>query len=72
MATIIDIEGFFPRGGIQMFDVWLNSIARLVVGGGSWLVFRTSWKTERSSRFDVKKEREHSLLYPSFSKLDGS
>lgn len=26
MATIIDIEGFFSRRGIRMFDVWLNSI----------------------------------------------
>lgn len=71
MATIIDIEGFFSRRGIRMFDVWLNSTARLVAWGSGWFFQRVG---KRKYAIDIKKRkrRRPPLQDPSFSTLDGS
>lgn len=71
MATIIDIEGFFSRRGIRMFDVWLNSTARLVAWGSGWFFQRVG---KRKYAIDIKKRkrRRPPLQDSSFSTLDGS
>lgn len=71
MATIIDIEGFFSRRGIRMFDVWLNSTARLVASGSGWFFQRVG---KRKYAIDIKKRkrRRPPLQDSSFSTLDGS
>lgn len=71
MATIIDIEGFFSRRGIRMFDVWLNSTAGLVAWASGWFFQRVG---KRKYAIDIKKrKRRRPLLQdPSFSTLDGS
>lgn len=71
MATIIDIEGFFSRRGIRMFDVWLNSTAGLVAWGSGWFFQRVG---KRKYAIDIKKRkrRRPPLQDPSFSTLDGS
>lgn len=71
MATIIDIEGFFSRRGIRMFDVWLNSTAGLVAWASSWFFQRVG---KRKYAIDIKKRkrRRPPLQDSSFSTLDGS
>lgn len=71
MATIIDIEGFFSRRGIRMFDVWLNSTARLVAWGSGWFFQRVG---KRKYAIDIKKRKRRRLPLQdsSFSTLDGS
>lgn len=71
MATIIDIEGFFSRRGIRMFDVWLNSTAGLVAWGSGWFFQRVG---KRKYAIDIKKRkrRRPPLQDSSFSTLDGS
>lgn len=71
MATIIDIEGFFSRRGIRMFDVWLNSTAGLVAWSSGWFFQRVG---KRKYAIDIKKRkrRRPPLQDSSFSTLDGS